>query len=157
MTAIRISSKDAHLFGIPGTPPRKSRTRKAKASKSGPSEATIQAQVENFLDSEKTVFIHVPDSLWRFIFAKELPAILRARAPGLCGALWKARKDASKYLLGLPDVVVLAKDRPALCVELKSWAGTVRKAQSDWAERFPVPCCRSIGEFVLAHDDWRMS
>jgi len=106
----RILAKDAGL--------KFQRTVKMKKRPSGPPESALQNKVEDYLDHLGIRFIHVPDCVVRQC-AFDSPTPIHVK------------HIISKYLKGIPDVVVFQDDR-VLLVELKRKNAKARQSQKKW-------------------------
>jgi hypothetical protein len=97
--------------------PRILRPKRKRARPSGPSEASIQGLVEAYLRLRSVPYFRVPDAAYRAIFAGQ--------------ASHGTMREASAYLKGLPDVLLLVGGR-YLALELKRDGGKLTAAQRLW-------------------------
>lgn len=106
-------------------------------------ERDLQKLCEAYLDSRGLRYIRVPDSLWAFVMtSKAAPVWLKA--------------FASKFLAGMPDLVILAGDR-ALHVELKAAKGKESEKQKRWAKDCSVRLVKDFDTFMGLVDEFKRS
>ncbi len=91
----------------------------------GKKECEIQKECEGVLNSLGIRFIHIPDIVYRMC----------SRFSKL--KVWE-KAEISKYLTGIPDLVIFLNDGRYICVELKKTDGTERKGQKKF--------CKDVGE-----------
>lgn len=97
-------------------------------------EEVLQSQCEGYLDILRIAFVRIPDRV--------LQTVRNSRYNG-------AKKDVSKYLKGLPDLIVLFPDGRYKCIELKRKSGkqSLGQKQFERTVKGHYYICRSFGEF----------
>lgn len=142
----RIHPKDVGL-----ALPRTIRSRgKGGRSRASVSEATTQGLVEAYLDALGLQYVRIPAYVLRAAFGYR---------PGVTGAELGAMSQASSYLKGLPDLIVLSPTGKFLALELKTDAKTSKMtaAQRLWRTSIGTYEVRSFEQAKDLIDAWRMS
>lgn len=126
---MRIHPKDIGLAN-----PRILKDKKQKLKSTVP-EDVIQSMVESYLDHIHLQYIHMPKYVMRAAFAYRPNA-----TPATLGAM----KNASAYLKGLPDLIVLHPSGYFLPLELKTETGKLSASQRMWREHIRTKTERSF-------------
>ena len=100
------------------------RRKKVKSRLGKTPESTLQAAVEQYLDLKGMRWLHVPDSIYR-LCAMSAPTPIHIK------------HEISKYLKGVPDLLVFKGDR-YIGIELKRLNATARQAQKKWMKGLNV-------------------
>ena len=117
---------------------------KARANGSQEMHQYIQDKLEDYCNHNDIMFIHIPDNLMKFLFSPPLASCL-AHNKMLYIWLKRVQKDVSKYLLGLPDLLLIDN---AKGVEIKTGAAKPRKGQKKFAEKVHVDIVRTVDEGI---------
>jgi len=102
-------------------------------------EKALQDRCEEYLQYFPDIaVIRIPDAVYRAIFANNFVSA-------------HIKKLISKYLKGLPDLILLKKHDSffckAVCIELKTKKGKQSQGQKHFANKVPVILCRSFEHF----------
>ncbi len=116
-------------------------------------EDQLQEKCENWLEIQRIEFVHIPDTMYKFLYSPLINHLI-SRDRKVYGWLMGVRKLVSKYLLGLPDLILFDKGGKYLAVELKTKTGKVRQGQKNRAKRMPIVVCRSLNEFTETVNKW---
>lgn len=106
------------------------------------SEKILQAQCEKYLELRGLVYIRIPDLFWSM--AKKLFPPLKFI-------------QCSKYLAGIPDLVVFRKsgtENKVLLIELKTITGKLSKSQIKFHSKLNVLVIRDFESFRRLIDDF---
>lgn len=97
-------------------------------------ESILQGQCEGYLDALGIAYVRIPDNVLRTIRNSKYH---------------KAKKEVSKYLTGLPDLIVLRNNGTFCCCELKSKYGkqTLGQQQFERKVRGHYHIVRSFEQF----------
>lgn len=134
MKRVKIHPKDDPALLLARNIAPRGRKRPAKASTP---EAVTQDLTEQYLGRLGLPFVRIP--------AYVLAVVFRFR-PGLSGAELGALREASHYLKGLPDLLVLYPSGRFLALELKTETGKLSAAQRLWRTAIGTKVARSFEE-----------
>ncbi len=104
----------------------------------GKSEDSIQGACENILNDIGIRFIHIPDIVYRMC-----SPISRLK-------VWE-KSTISKYLKGIPDLVLFLRDGRYICIELKRTDGKQKQGQKTFEKQVGSEnyhLCRSVEGFL---------
>ena len=119
--------------------------RRKSAPRTKTPEATIQAQVEEYLNIRRIPFLHIPAYILRAAFSFR---------PGF-GADIGARAQAAEAIRGFPDLVLFnAECRAYLSLELKSSIGKMTHAQKRWQAALDTRKATSFEQAKGIIDAW---
>ncbi len=123
------------------------RGRKGPAKAKTP-EAVTQELTERYLDALGLPYVRIPAYVLKAAFGWR---------PGVTGAELGAMSQASAYLKGLPDLIVLDAKGRALPIELKTEAkaSKLSAAQRMWRTAIGTKEARSFEEAKALIDAWR--
>ncbi len=113
----------------------RAKTNKAKKGFTG-KEKVLQKQCENYLKLLGIKYLHIPDSLLRWV---------KGYAP-----IWIVT-IVSRNFKGFPDLAIFQEDK-SLLVELKTAKGTLSAGQKRWAKGVNVHVLRDFESFKALVD-----
>ena len=140
---VKIHPKESPAFLLARNIAKNRRKGPAKASTP---EAVTQELVEQYLGHLGLPYIRIPAYVLRAAFGYR---------PGASGAELGAMREASAYLKGLPDLIVLDASGCALSIELKTDTGKLSAAQRLWRTAIGTKTARSFEEAKALIDAWR--
>ncbi len=110
-------------------------------------EEVIQAQVNAYLERMGFVYLHIPEGMFKAMFA-------RGRAP--TGPELGAMHEAADAVGGLPDNLCFHPAAPGFCliIENKTEIGKLSKKQRDWLKATGGYCCRGFEDARAVIDAW---
>ncbi len=130
-------SEDGKIVPIPKPKPRK----RKKVRPSGPPEKTIQQAIEAYLAIHGIRYVHIPDCVYKLC------------APFSPITVWQKR-DISKALKGVPDIIALMDDR-VLLLELKRKGGRLRQPQKAWLKGLTHHIVDNAKDGIEIINQWR--
>lgn len=140
---VKVHPKDNPAFLLARNIAKKGRKRPAKASTP---EAVTQELTEQYLGRLGLPYVRIPAYVLRAAFGYR---------PGASGADLGAMREASAYIKGLPDLIVLDANGRALPIELKTDTGKLTAAQRMWRTAIGTKTARSFEEAKAMIDAWR--
>lgn len=142
---VKIHPKDNPAFALPRNIAPRGRKGPAKAKTP---EAVTQELVEQYLDALGLPYVRIPAYVLKAAFGWR---------PNATGAELGVMRDASAYLKGLPDLIILDKTGRALAIELKTEAAQSKlsAAQRLWRAAIGTKEARSFEEAKAMIDEWR--
>jgi len=146
-------AKDAWMKTLKGTLPR---VKKVKTRVNGVSEASIQRQVEAYLQIKGLKYVHIPDEIYR-----------------LCSPISRTpihvKRIISESLKGLPDLMIFKSktfkiagdllptdeiDTSCLLLELKKKNAKARQSQRRWHDGLPVQVVDNTDDAIKLINKW---
>lgn len=143
MARVKIHPKDDPAFLLARNIAPRGRRRPAKAKTP---EAVTQDLTEQYLGRLGLPFVRIPAYVLKAAFGWR---------PGVSGAELGAMREASHYLKGLPDLIILDAAGRALSIELKTESGKLTAAQRLWRTAIGTKTARSFEEAKALIDAWR--
>lgn len=147
---------DSWMDKLAGTLPR---IKKPKLRRVGISEASIQQQVEAFLQIKGLKYFHVPDAIYQLCSPHSRTPI-------------HVKKIISESLKGVPDLIIFKtksyligddklktddKDMDCLMIELKKKNGKARQSQTKWHGELPVQVIDNVDDAIELIKNWSES